>query len=314
MAIIDSRLTHGLIGFAIGDALGLPVKGQSLAALAADPVATMRGYGHFDLPAGYYSDETSLMRASLASLSRGFDPADLLATYQHWYHDREYAPYTGPVFEVWPSVRAAVENGAPQVNTAADPGGLVRVLPLAYFLYQENGPDLFGNADAMQKLQAFLAVTSPDPANLIAASIYAQAALYLLSDMTIAAALPQALQRALTYFADVPEALDFQVLTQLDARRAQTMAEAAPTPRNVLGVVWFALGSTSDYREATLTAVNLGGTTDATGALTGGLAGLGYGYTKIPHRWCLTLVKYSEIVDDINEAEASGHFPTYGDD
>ncbi|MGO3583338.1 MAG: ADP-ribosylglycohydrolase family protein, partial [Lacticaseibacillus paracasei] len=43
MGIMESRLIHGTVGFAIGDALGLPVKGQNAAELAAAPVTTMKG-------------------------------------------------------------------------------------------------------------------------------------------------------------------------------------------------------------------------------------------------------------------------------
>ncbi|NOJ61893.1 ADP-ribosylglycohydrolase family protein, partial [Arthrobacter sp. 260] len=46
-------------------------------------------------------------------------------------------------------------------------------------------------------------------------------------------------------------------------------------------------------------------------ALTGGLAGLAYGYTSLPHRWCLTLAEYAQIVDLCRQAEKSGFFPKY---
>ena len=48
MGIMESRLIHGTVGFAIGDALGLPVKGQNAAELTAAPVTTMKGYGTFN--------------------------------------------------------------------------------------------------------------------------------------------------------------------------------------------------------------------------------------------------------------------------
>ena len=85
MGIMESRLIHGTVGFAIGDALGLPVKGQSQADLAAAPVTTMKGYGTFNQPAGTYSDETGLTLAGLDALQSGFDQAKLIAAYQAWF-------------------------------------------------------------------------------------------------------------------------------------------------------------------------------------------------------------------------------------
>ena len=42
---------------------------------------------------------------------------------------------------------------------------------------------------------------------------------------------------------------------------------------------------TKTYKDAVLTAVNLGGDTDTIGAITGGLAGIIYGYKAIPQKW-----------------------------
>jgi ADP-ribosylglycohydrolase len=49
------------------------------------------------------------------------------------------------------------------------------------------------------------------------------------------------------------------------------------------------------YAAAVLKAVNLGGDTDTTGAVTGGLAGLLYGTAGIPPEWLAGLVRRSDI-------------------
>jgi ADP-ribosylglycohydrolase len=58
--------------------------------------------------------------------------------------------------------------------------------------------------------------------------------------------------------------------------------------------VWTLL-TTSSYREAVLTAVNLGHDTDTLGAITGGLAGILYGLETIPKDWFDKLVKRDKI-------------------
>lgn len=58
--------------------------------------------------------------------------------------------------------------------------------------------------------------------------------------------------------------------------------------------IWCLL-TTTTYRDAVLKAVNLGEDTDTTGAVTGALAGLVYGYDDIPAQWVNTLVRREEI-------------------
>ncbi len=60
--------------------------------------------------------------------------------------------------------------------------------------------------------------------------------------------------------------------------------------------IWCLL-TTDNYQEAVLKAVNLGEDTDTTGAVTGGLAALLYGYESIPQQWISKLAKQSEIFD-----------------
>ena len=52
---------------------------------------------------------------------------------------------------------------------------------------------------------------------------------------------------------------------------------------------------TETYEEAVLKAVNLGGDTDTTAAVTGGLAGLLYGYDAIPKNWIKHLARKQDI-------------------
>ena len=53
--------------------------------------------------------------------------------------------------------------------------------------------------------------------------------------------------------------------------------------------------TTESYEDAVLKAVNLGDDTDTTAAITGGLAGLIYGFNAIPESWLNVIIKKEEI-------------------
>jgi ADP-ribosyl-[dinitrogen reductase] hydrolase len=53
--------------------------------------------------------------------------------------------------------------------------------------------------------------------------------------------------------------------------------------------------TTSNYQDAVLKAINLGEDTDTTGAVTGGLAGLLYGFHNIPPQWITQLARTNDI-------------------
>jgi ADP-ribosylglycohydrolase len=52
----------------------------------------------------------------------------------------------------------------------------------------------------------------------------------------------------------------------------------------------------ADYEDAVLAAVNLGGDTDTTAAVVGGLAGLRCGLSGIPHAWIACLPRRVEVL------------------
>lgn len=59
-----------LLGTVIGDALGLPVQFLDREVIAKNPVTTMVGYGQFDVPAGTWSDDSSLSLCLAESSSK----------------------------------------------------------------------------------------------------------------------------------------------------------------------------------------------------------------------------------------------------
>ena len=54
-----SLIKNGLIGFAVGDAMGVPIEFKNREELLDNPVTSMIDGGTYGLPAGTFSDDTS---------------------------------------------------------------------------------------------------------------------------------------------------------------------------------------------------------------------------------------------------------------
>jgi ADP-ribosylglycohydrolase len=97
---MDNSVKAGIIGFAVGDSLGVPVEFQTRAQLQENPVSDMRENGIHGQPKGTWSDDTSLVLATMHSLielngylgekKAFFNLADKFVA---WYKTGAYTPY-----------------------------------------------------------------------------------------------------------------------------------------------------------------------------------------------------------------------------
>ena len=81
-----SLIKNGLIGFAVGDAMGVPIEFKNREELLDNPVTSMIDGGTYGLPAGTFSDDTSMTLATIDSIihSRGIDYDDMAKRFCKW--------------------------------------------------------------------------------------------------------------------------------------------------------------------------------------------------------------------------------------
>ena len=60
MELLRKQMQDGMLGLAVGDALGVPVEFRSREVLKQNPVTGMRAYGTHNQPAGTWSDDTPM--------------------------------------------------------------------------------------------------------------------------------------------------------------------------------------------------------------------------------------------------------------
>jgi len=305
-----------LLGLAVGDALGVPVEFIGREARHRDPVVAMRGYGTHHQPPGTWSDDSSLTFCLAETLARpgGRTTAPDLIDFGHrainWLDNGYWTAY-GEIFDVGNATRAAIQNlRAGVAPTKAGPrsefdngnGALMRILPLVFHeTWQDENLDL--NA-AWQLTEAVTSVTHGHARSTLGCFIYLLVAHYLVKGKSATVAYKQAVAAANTWLHTQAKAAPFyewpkygQLLDGSLPALPEAEIKSSGYVMHTLEAALWCLLTHDTYRATVLAAVNLGGDTDTTGAVAGGLAGLAYGEAAIPAEWLDVLARRADIED-----------------
>lgn len=96
-------------GHAIADAMGVPVEFMSRDELKETPVKDMMGFGTHDVPAGTWSDDTSMALATMDSLASGINYEDIMSKFCDWKVKAAYTA-TDEVFDMGVSTNTAISR------------------------------------------------------------------------------------------------------------------------------------------------------------------------------------------------------------
>ncbi len=183
------KVYDGIIGLAIGDALGVPVEFRSRQEIVKNPVVVMRGYGTHNQPIGTWSDDTSLTLALMDSIveKRKIDYADIMDRFSNWLMYNDYTA-TGEVFDVGNSTSRAIMNYGRGMNPLEcggvseyenGNGSLMRILPIAFYLLKR--PD-YAIEYQMEIIHNISSLTHRHPISFIGCGIYINIAMTLLEN------------------------------------------------------------------------------------------------------------------------------------
>lgn len=296
-----------LFGVAIGDALGVPVEFSSRADLENNPVMGMLGYGAYEVPAGTWSDDSSLTFCLAEALTEGFDLKVIGKNFIRWYR-KNYWTAQGIVFDIGIATKRAIlrlEKGEqPELAGGSDEsdngnGSLMRILPLVFYVYNKPVHKRY------ELIQQISAITHGHVCSVIACFYYLEFAKQLIDGYdkleiykNLQKEIPAHLTQQSILLKEIHrfERLFKTDIQQLDVEQIQSSGYVLHT---LEASIWCLL-TTTTYKEAVLRAVNLGGDTDTTAAVTGGLAGLLYGHEAIPEEWIEQIAR-KEDIEDLSE-------------
>ncbi len=325
---IAQEIKSVLFGVAAGDALGVPVEFKSREYLKENPVESITGYGTHNMPPGTWSDDSSLtfcLAEALTgdeALTGSYDLNQLANYFVLWYRN-SYWTARGEVFDVGNTTREAIaslESGVEPCmagsrdTTSNGNGSLMRILPLLFLIKNKPIEERF------EITRQVSSVTHGHIRSVIACFYYIEFSRLLLfqkrqlpgKDLLLREDLLPGKVKMLIYKTLQVELPDF--LTKISIKseeiaffdrllkdniyeRVEEEIKSTGYVLHTLEASIWCLLTTGSYREAVLKAVNLGYDTDTTAAVTGGLAGLLYGYEDIPKDWIDTLARKKDIED-----------------
>jgi ADP-ribosylglycohydrolase len=266
--------------------------------LKQKPVTDMTGYGTYPVPAGAWSDDSSMSLAALDSLADGkVDFGEIMTNFVKWLSLDEYTP-TGSAFDVGHTCLCAIRNHLqhpelPATQCGQDGeyangnGALMRIHPFVLYAYTKG----MKYNDWTEMIRSASALTHAHERSKLGCLIYAFILFHLLADPN-KPFICTALRRAEAYLRDNFEISYYTRLFDSDfANLPEDEIKSTGYVVDTLEAAVWCLLTTDSYRECVLKAVNLGGDTDTIAAVAGGLAGALYGYEGIPGEWRDTLIK-----------------------
>ena len=302
----------GILGLVVGDALGVPVEFTSRDARRQDVVTGMRAYGTHNQPAGTWSDDSSMVFATLDSINqkRTIDYQDIMEKFSEWCFYGAYTPFK-EVFDIGITVSRAIiryGQGVAPVEAGGNRefdngnGSLMRILPVCLYLYNRQKVICTSEDESIYIIHNVSALTHAHLRSQMACGFYYFMVKAVLSkEGKLISRLQKGIDEAYNYyrqdFQNRKELENFSKLNDLEEFRKSPEGEIKSSGYviDTLEAAVWCLVTTESFSEAVLKAVNLGEDTDTVGAVTGGLAGLHYGYDAIPVEWIHALQKLDWI-------------------
>jgi len=300
---MENTVKAGILGLCIGDALGVPVEFKKREDLKKSPVTGYLEYMSWNQPKGTWSDDSSLTLCLADELTKGYDLEKIGQSFVRW---NKYGHWTahGRLFDIGGTTRHSIarlikgESARFSGNIFEEDNGngsLMRILPLAFYLKdEENIEKLY------QTVKEVSAITHGHFRSVFACFIYIVFTIQLIKRRTKEEAYVYTQEVASKYaelqgFNPVEVKLFSRILkNNISSYPEDEIKSSGYVLHSLEASLWCFMNSES-YSEAVLKAVNLGEDTDTTGAITGGIAGIYYGFENIPQEWIAELVKKDDI-------------------
>lgn len=270
----QDRFRGALLGLAVGDALGAQV--EFMERDTFPPVTGMAGGGFWRLKPGEWTDDTAMAMALAVSLVRkGWNPYDQIERLWAWRERGEYSS-NGACFDIGSTTIAGLllyrktgdPLGALDSEELSGNGSLVRIAPVAMryaFRHREIVADKCAESSRTTHGSYICRFQCAWLGKLLAGLLRGERL----------------------------KPKDAQEFWEIERDEIKSGGYVTDT----LDAALWSVYRTDNFRDAVLTAVNLGDDADSVGAVAGQLAGAYYGAAAIPADWLEVLARRAELAN-----------------
>ena len=285
---LSNRQKGCFLGLAIGDALGAPIE---FSFRDRPPlVREMISGGKFNLPAGAWTDDTSMALCLADSLSAHpqFDAKDLLTRFWKWASEGENSS-TGKAIGFGQNIlqslfdfnRTGVLKAGSKHRRSDGNGSIMRLAPLMLLYPQDRTK---GNRLAREQSDTTHAsAVSADGCACLLGIVQG-----LFSGQTLEESL------ASLHIDSWHEDIQNIAKGTWKSKSRDEIKSDGYVAHTLEAAVW-SVANTDSFEDALVLAVNLAHDADTVGAVTGQIAGALYGYSAIPSRWLSVLAKREKL-------------------
>lgn len=300
---MKNLVKSAIFGVCVGDALGVPVEFRSREQLKRSPVTKMRAMGTHRQPLGTWSDDSSLTLCLAESLCNGYDLEDIALKFLQWYNTEIWTPH-GNVFDIGIATSQSIHRiskgisptlcgGASEFDNGN--GSLMRISPLLFYIKDFSIEKRF---DVVKEVSS---ITHGHIRSVISCFIYLEFLIEILNKSEKHEAYQKMQNKVKDFLNNNPicsqnemDLFDRILNNDISTFPEDEIKSSGYVLHSLEASLWCFLNS-ENYSEAVLKAVNLGEDTDTTAAITGGIAGIFYGFENIPEEWVAELVRKDDI-------------------
>ncbi len=302
-----SKIIDGVIGHAIGDAMGTPVQFKDRK-LFYKPVKEMLSSGAGDK--GTWSDDTSMELATIDSFinCNGWNYEDIMKNFYDWINEAKYTS-RGITFDVGTTCLRAIKNyayngispleaGLNDINSNGN-GSLMRIQPIAYYCYYKK----LKTKEIYNLVKDISSLTHRHDISILGCYIYILYMVKLLQGDDKRTAYSKIQNEDYSMFSEETKECYKRILkNDISSFVVDEIKSSGYVVDSLEASIWAVLRA-EDFRETIVEAINLGGDTDTIGAIAGSMAGIIYGYDNMPEEWINAIARKDYIEELCNKFE-----------
>ena len=298
-------IKDGIIGFAIGDALGVPVEFRNRKELEKNPVTAMQGYGTYNLPKGTWSDDTSMSLATMDSIIQTgkININDIAKRFINWFRNAEYTA-TGKVFDIGRTTMLSLANfefgsSAQECGQGGEldngNGSLMRMLPIAYYIWFMKYKEEIEDKTIYDIVKNVSSITHKHEISIMGCYIFVKYAIEIMDGKYKEIAYENIKNLDYSFFNnETIKKYDRILKGNIKEETIENIRSTGYIVDTLEAVLWLFLNG-GNYNDTILKAVNLGEDTDTIAAIAGGLLGIHYGSETINEDWKRNLKRVDYI-------------------